>query len=145
MQTIFFCSDKTAYKMKFIVSSLFLALLVVAANAASLEKVEKIENAEAKVATDKVEPASAEAPVPTPALKTESVEIVEAKSAEPVEVTAIPAKKDEPEAPVAVLKAIAPETVEPAVAEQSEKVRDVWSPSIRWTCVFWHKIYDFII
>lgn len=116
--------------MKFIVSSLFLALLVVAANSASLEKAEKIENAETKVAIDKVEPASPEAAVPTPALKTESVEIVEAKSGEAVEGTAAPAKKDEPEAPVAVLKAIAPETVEPAVAEQSEKVCEFWSPTI---------------
>lgn len=87
--------------MKFIVSSLFLAFLLVAANAASLEKVEHAEHAHA----DKVEPGSAEQAVPTPAPKTASVEIVEAKSGE----VAHSGEKIEGDAPVLELKALAPE------------------------------------
>lgn len=98
--------------MKFAASSLFLALLVVAANAVSLEKVDKVENVEVKAAADKIEPESAEPTVPAPVVKSEPVEIVEAKSEEVVK-----SDKAEEEKPVTELKAIVPDAAEPVEAE----------------------------
>lgn len=108
--------------MKFIVSSLFLALLVVAANAASLEKVEKDVNVDPKVVADNVEPASAEHAVHAPVLKSEPVEIVEAKSEEAAEEKIHSGEKVGAEAPE--LRRLGFRQ-----AEQSDKVRD--SLSIR--------------
>lgn len=97
--------------MKFVVSTLLLAFLVVATNAASLEKVE---SAEPKVVADKIEPEAVE---PAAAIKAEPVQIVEAKSEEAVEHKSHSGEKIEPEAPGAVLKDAAP-----AEAEHSDKV-----------------------
>lgn len=103
--------------MKFIVSSLFLALLIVAANAASLEKVEKDDNVDPKVVADNVEPADAEHAVHAPALKTEPVDIVEAKSAEAADEKTHSGEKVDAEAPE--LRRLGLKQ-----AEQSDKVRD---------------------
>lgn len=105
--------------MKFIVSSLFLALLVIAANAASLEKVE---NVETKSVADNVGPASAEPAAPTPIVKAEPAQIVEAKSEEVVEEKAVPVEKVEADA-AAEPKLLGLGGTEPVEAEQTNKVR----------------------
>lgn len=121
--------------MKFVFASLLVAFVVVTVNAISLEKLEKVENVETNVSGDKVEPASAEAATPVPDLKgAEPVEIVEAKS-EDVE-KPLSVEKVEPELPAAV-NAETPEKIEPAEAENSEKVNT-------YICIFHLKfIYDF--
>lgn len=95
-------------------------MLMVAADAASLEKVEKVENVETKVVADNV----AEPAAPVPALKTEPAGIIEAKSDEVVEEKALPVERIEAETPVAELKSLVPEKTEPVEAEHSDQVCD---------------------